>query len=258
MNAILKEWHDDLHRAVGFLTRLPIPQPDGPPGLARAYRVFPLAGAAIGGIIGLVYLGLLDINLPTLGAAALALGVGILLTGALHEDGLADLADGFGGGRDTAAKLAIMHDSRLGTYGALILIVSFAARLSALAALPHSAILPDLIAAHALARGVLPVLATAMPYARTDGLAVTGGRPEPATAAIAGVLALAIALLALPWGVALAAALVATAGAACVALLAMRQIGGQTGDVLGGAEQVSEIAVLLLLATQFGERVLPL
>jgi adenosylcobinamide-GDP ribazoletransferase len=258
MNAILKEWHDDLHRAVGFLTRLPIPQPDGPPGLARAYRVFPLAGAAIGGIIGLVYLGLLDINLPTLGAAALALGVGILLTGALHEDGLADLADGFGGGRDTAAKLAIMHDSRLGTYGALILIVSFAARLSALAALPHSAILPDLIAAHALARGVLPALATAMPYARTDGLAVTGGRPEPAAAAIAGALALAIALLALPWGVALAAALVAAAGAACVALLAMRQIGGQTGDVLGGAEQVSEIAVMLLLATQFGERVLPL
>ena len=258
MNAILKEWHDDLHRAVGFLTRLPIPQPDGPPGLARAYRVFPLAGAAIGGIIGLVYLGLLDINLPTLGAAALALGVGILLTGALHEDGLADLADGFGGGRDTGTKLAIMHDSRLGTYGALILIVSFAARLSALAVLPHSAILPDLIAAHALARGVLPALATAMPYARTDGLAVTGGRPEPATAAIAGALALAIALLALPWGVALAAALVAAAGAACVALLAMRQIGGQTGDVLGGAEQVSEIAVLLLLATQFGERVLPL
>jgi adenosylcobinamide-GDP ribazoletransferase len=258
MNAIVKEWHDDLHRAVGFLTRLPIPQPDGPPGLARAYRVFPLAGAAIGGIIGLFYLGLLDINLPTLGAAALALGAGILLTGALHEDGLADLADGFGGGRDTGAKLAIMHDSRLGTYGALILIVSFAARLSALAALSHSAILPSLIAAHALARGVLPALATMMPYARSDGLAVAGGRPEPATAAIAGALAFAIALLALPWGVALAATLVAAVAATCVVIVAMRQIGGQTGDVLGAAEQVSEIAVLLLLATEFGERALPL
>jgi adenosylcobinamide-GDP ribazoletransferase len=258
MNAILKEWHDDLHRAVGFLTRLPIPQPDGSPGLARAYRVFPLAGAAIGGIIGLVYLGLLDINLPTFGAAVLALGAGILLTGALHEDGLADLADGFGGGRDTAGKLAIMHDSRLGTYGALILIVSFAARLSALAVLPHSAILPDLIAAHALARGVLPAVATTMAYARTDGLAVTGGRPELGTAAIAGGLAFVIALLALPWGVALAATLVAAIAATCVALLAMWQIGGQTGDVLGAAEQVSEIAVLLLLAAVFGGQALPL
>jgi adenosylcobinamide-GDP ribazoletransferase len=258
MNAILKEWHDDLHRAVGFLTRVPIPQPDGSPGLARAYRVFPLAGAAIGGIIGLVYLGLLDIDLPTLGAAALALGAGILLTGALHEDGLADLADGFGGGRDTAGKLAIMHDSRIGTYGALILIVTFAARLSALAALPHSIILPSLIAAHALARGVLPALAGAMPYARSDGVAVTGGRPEPVTVAIAGALALAVALLALPWSVALAATLVAVIGAACVAVLAMWQIGGQTGDVLGAAEQVSEIGVLLLPAAVFGERAFPL
>jgi adenosylcobinamide-GDP ribazoletransferase len=258
MNAILKEWHDDLHRAFGFLTRVPIPQPDGSPGLARAYRVFPLAGAAIGGIIGLVYLGLLDIDLPTLGAAALALGVGILLTGALHEDGLADLADGFGGGSDIAGKLAIMHDSRLGTYGGLILIVSFTARLSALAALQHSIVLPSLIAAHALARGVLPALAGAMPYARSDGVAVTGGRPEPVTAAIAGALALAVALFALPWGVALAATLATAIAATCVALLAMWQIGGQTGDVLGAAEQVSEIAVLLLLAAVFGERALPL
>src|SRR5437763_1531756 len=75
-------------------------------------------------------------GLPDLAAAALALGAGAILTGALHEDGLADVADGFGGGRDIAAKLEIMRDSRLGTYGALILLVSFAAKLSALAVLP--------------------------------------------------------------------------------------------------------------------------
>jgi adenosylcobinamide-GDP ribazoletransferase len=258
MNGIVKDWFDDLRVATGFLTRAPVGFSGDYPKLARAYRVFPLVGAGIGGIIGLAYLGLLAISLPALGAATLALGIGIVVTGALHEDGLADLADGFGGGGDKTAKLAIMRDSRLGTYGALILIVSFAVRLSALTVLAHPAILPGLIAAHALARGVLPVLATMMPYARSDGLAVAGGQPGPATAAIAGVLAFVIALLALPWGMALASTLIVVVGAMGVAILAMRQVGGQTGDVLGGAEQVGEIAVLLFLATQLGERTLPL
>jgi adenosylcobinamide-GDP ribazoletransferase len=250
MIAIAKDWLDDLRAALAFLTRVPMPPPDGPPQLARAYRVFPLVGAVVGGAIGLVYLGLLELRLPALGAAALVLGAGILLTGALHEDGLADIADGFGGGRGKAAKLAIMRDSGLGTYGALVLIVGFIAKLSALETLPHAAVLPCLIAAHALARGVLPVLATTMPYARDDGLAVKTGRPETSAAAIAGVLAFAVALLSLPVLVALAATLAAAIGGIAVAILAQRQIGGQTGDVLGAAEQVAEIVVLLLLAAR--------
>jgi adenosylcobinamide-GDP ribazoletransferase len=248
----MNDWLDDLRTAVAFLTRVPMPHPQGamPANFVRAHRLFPLVGAAIGGAVGLLYLGMRVIGLPDLGAAALALGAGAVLTGALHEDGLADVADGFGGGRDAAAKLEIMRDSRLGTYGALILMVSFVAKLSALAALPDAFVVQSLIAAHALARGVLPVMAMRLSYARKDGLAANAGRPDMTTAGTAGALALVIALMSLPWIQALCAALAAAACAIGMALLAHRQIGGQTGDVLGGAEQLSETAVLVLLATQ--------
>jgi adenosylcobinamide-GDP ribazoletransferase len=246
----MNDWLDDLRNAVAFLTRLPMPHPQGamPANFIRAQRVFPLVGAAIGAAVGLVCLGLRAAGLPDLAAAALALGAGALLTGALHEDGLADVADGFGGGRDVAAKLEIMRDSRLGTYGALILMVSFVAKLSALAVLPDGFVVRGLIAAHALARGVLPAMAMSVAYARKDGLAANAGRPDFATATIAAALALVIALLSLPWIEAFCAALLAAACAIGMAWLAQRQIGGQTGDVLGGTEQLSETAILLLLA----------
>ncbi len=246
----MNDWLDDLKTAVAFLTRLPMQHPQGamPANFARAQRVFPLVGAAIGAAAGFACLGMRMIGLPDLAAAALALGASALLTGALHEDGLADVADGFGGGRDVAAKLEIMRDSRLGTYGALILLVSFVAKLSALAALPDGSVVQGLIAAHALARGVLPFMAMSLSYARKDGLAATAGRPDFSTAATAGALALLIALLSLPWGAALRAALAAAACAIGMAWLARRQIGGQTGDVLGATEQLGETAILLLLA----------
>jgi adenosylcobinamide-GDP ribazoletransferase len=246
------DWLDDLRTAVAFLTRLPMPHPESamPPNFARAQRMFPIVGAAIGGAVGMVCLGLRLIGVPDLAAAALALGAGAMLTGALHEDGLADVADGFGGGRDPATKLEIMRDSRLGSYGALVLLVSFVAKASALAALPDGFVVQSLIAAHALARGVLPSMAMRLAYAREDGLAATAGRPDAATAATAGAFAFAIALLALPWFAALGAVLAAVAAAIGMAWLAQRQIGGQTGDVLGGAEQVAETAILVLLAAR--------
>jgi adenosylcobinamide-GDP ribazoletransferase len=250
--SITKNWLNDLRIAVAFLTRVPMPHPDGPSpaNFARANRVFPMVGAAIGSTVGLVYLGLLEIGLPALGAAALALGASASLTGALHEDGLADVADGFGGGRSKAAKLEIMLDSRLGTYGALILLVSFVAKLSALTALPKASVLPSLMAAHALARSILPVMAMTMPYARKEGLAATAGRPDPTTAAAALALGLVITFLALPWPEAVGATVVTAIGAAGIAALAQWQIGGQSGDVLGAAEQVDETAILLLLAAR--------
>ena len=251
--SIINEWLDDLRLAVAFLTRIPMPHPDGalPSYFTRAHRVFPLIGAAIGAAVGLVQLALLLVGLPSLAAAALALGAGALLTGGLHEDGLADLADGFGGGRDKASKLEIMRDSRLGTFGALALLVSFVAKVAALAALPTTAIVPSLIAAHALARGVLPAMALALPYARNDGLAANAGRPQAPAAATAAAIAALIALASLPIGAAALGALIATACAVAVSVLAMRQIGGQTGDVLGGTEQIAELTVLLLLAAWF-------
>jgi adenosylcobinamide-GDP ribazoletransferase len=248
----MNEWLDDFKTAVAFLTRLPMPHPDGamPANFVRAHRMFPVVGALIGAAVGLLCLGLRHIGVPDLAAAAMALGGSAILTGALHEDGLADVADGFGGGRDPATKLEIMRDSRLGTYGAMILLVSFAAKLSALAVIPDSHVVQSLIAAHALARGVLPLMSLNMPYARKDGLARNAGQPDPATAALAAIIALAIALLSLSWSSALWAALVAGLSGLGMAWLAQRQIGGQTGDVLGGAEQVGETAILVLLAAR--------
>jgi adenosylcobinamide-GDP ribazoletransferase len=246
------DWLDDLLAATAFLTRVPVPRRDTRASLARAYRAFPLVGVGIGATIGGLYLLTLQIGLPTIAAAALALGAGAWLTGALHEDGLADVADGFGGGRDKAAKLDVMRDSRLGTYGSLALLTSFVAKTGALSALPRSEVLVAMIATYALARAPLAVLAATMPYARTEGLAASAGRPDAWVASTACAIAVVIALVALPAVAAVKAVIVASAGAAGLAALAQRQIGGQTGDVLGAVEQICEVAVLLTLAAQLG------
>jgi len=108
----------------------------------------------------------------------------------------------------------------------------------------------SLIVAHALARGVLPAMSMSLAYARKDGLAANEGRPDATTAAIAAAFAIVIAVLVLPWFEALGAAFAAGISATGMAWLAQRQIGGQTGDVLGGAEQVAETAILVLLASR--------
>jgi adenosylcobinamide-GDP ribazoletransferase len=246
----MENWLDDLRRATAFLTRLPIPHAHDPAGFLRAMRVYPLVGAAVGLVVGICQLVLLRLALPPLAAAALTLGAGMLITGALHEDGLADVADGFGGGRDKAAKLAIMRDSRLGSFATLALLVSFTARAAALAALPASLVIAALVGAHALARAMVPAVALALPFARDDGLAASAGQPEPEVAGIALGLGALIALICLPWGTAVAAIVLAALGAAGVAWLALRQIGGVTGDVFGAAEQVGEVVVLLVIAAR--------
>lgn len=247
-----KDWIDDLRLATALLTRVPMPHRDQAmsAGLGRAQRAFPLVGAMIGVAVGLVDLSLLAIGIPALAAAALALGASAALTGALHEDGLADVGDGFGGGGDRAAKLSIMRDSRLGTYGAIVLLVSFSARMSALASLPAATVVPGLVVAHALGRAAIPVLAASMPFARDDGLAKSAGRPETASAMTAILIAVMIALLCLPAKQALLALAVTATVAAAVAVLAWRQIGGVTGDVFGATEQVAETAVFILLAAR--------
>jgi adenosylcobinamide-GDP ribazoletransferase len=248
----MNDWLVDLRTAVTFLTRLPLPLPEGmpPANLARAQRVFPLVGAAIGAAVGLFYLCLRLVGVPDLAGAGLALAMSALLTGALHEDGLADVADGFGGGHDAAAKLDIMRDSRLGTYGALALMVSFVIKLSALEALADTNVVQSLIVAHALSRGMLPLISMSLPMAREDGLAANAGRPDLMITATAGVLALIISLLLLPLADALFAVLIAIAATVGMGWLAQRQIDGQTGDVLGATEQVGEVAILVLLAAR--------
>jgi adenosylcobinamide-GDP ribazoletransferase len=243
---------DDLRVATALLTRVPMSHPDGavPPNLARAQRVFPLIGVAIGLVVGIVYWGLTATGIPVMAAAVLAVAASAVLTGALHEDGLGDVADGFGGGRDRDAKLAIMRDSRLGTYGALAVVTGFAAKVAALQALAPGAAILALVAAHALGRAGIPLMAAHLPHARSDGLGHGAGRPERADLVIAIASAVVVALIVLPLTTAMQAIVLAAAGVVIVSVLAQRQIGGVTGDVFGAAEQVVEIAVLLAAAAR--------
>ena len=237
----------DCKVALAFLTRLPArPEPAArEASLAASVVMFPVVGALIGLLGGIAYALAFRLGLPPLPAATVALATTIWLTGALHEDGLADVADGFGGGRTRADKLRIMRDSRLGSYGALALVLGLLARAGALAALAAPwAVAAALVAAGAVSRAaVAPVMAT-LPKARADGLAAGAGRPHPLRATAAVLVAALISVVLL--GQAAAAALLAGAGAALVvAWLARRQIGGHTGDVLGAVQQLTEIGVLL-------------
>jgi cobalamin 5'-phosphate synthase/cobalamin synthase len=167
--AWLRRSGTDLAICVAFCTRLPlatsVPIEGG--DVARASWALPVAGAFTGAVAAVVYWLAHRIALPPLPAAALALAAGMAITGALHEDGLADTADGFGGGKDREHKLAIMRDSRLGTYGACALAVSFMLRWSALASLAGPlAVAIALVAAHASARAALPAFLRWVPPAR--------------------------------------------------------------------------------------------
>jgi adenosylcobinamide-GDP ribazoletransferase len=250
-SADMPGWWEELRLALGFLTRLPLSLPDAPPqgALARAGWAFPLVGVVVGLLGGIAYSLAAALGLPALAAALIALGVTVLVTGALHEDGIADTADGFGGGAGSEQKLAIMRDHHLGTYGVLALLFSLGLRAAALAALADSGhAAAALIAAHALARGGLPVALYALDPARDDGQGAAAGRPETTIAAIAAGIGAVLALLTLGPLAGIAAAAAAGAAMALVARLARRQIGGHTGDVLGAIEQTGEVVVLLVAA----------
>ena len=244
-------WRSDLRASFLFLTRVPLkaarPTGDAPP-LGRAVRAFPIVGALIGLVAGIVYGIGTGIGLPDIVAAVLALGAAALVTGALHEDGLADMADGFGGGSTRERKLSIMRDSRIGAYGVIALVVVLAAKVGAIADLASTGlVIAAMVAAAAASRAAMPAVMLWMEPARADGLAADAGRP-PSTHVWTGLaLAAVLAVGLLTWS-GLVAFLVAGLGTAAVAWLAERQVGGHTGDVLGGVQQISEVLFLLTLA----------
>jgi adenosylcobinamide-GDP ribazoletransferase len=233
--------------ATGFLTRIPVATTAcGGGRLADAAWAFPLVGAGVGAVAGFSFLLAQLLGLGDWPAALLAVLAGIALTGALHEDGLGDTADGFFGTRDRDHALAIMRDSRLGTFGVLAIVLGVLLRCAALAGIGdavHAGL--ALVAAHAASRAALPVAMWRMAPARAEGLGVEAGRPSAPLAVAAVTIGALIALAAL--GPSRGAIALGTAGAAMVALgmLAQRRIGGYTGDVLGAFQQIGEIVVLL-------------
>jgi len=241
----------DLIVAFGFYTRLPFRHDSAYAGeeLARASWAAPVAGAIVGAIGALAYALAHAAGLGALPAAGLAIVATLMVTGALHEDGLADTADAFGGGTTPQARLAIMRDSRIGTFGACALILSIGLRWAALASLIGPArVAAALIAAHAAARALPPALMLLIPPARPDGLSATAGLPPADSVAAAALLGLAALVLGLGLAKGLLAAGLLALCLVAIRSLALNKIGGQTGDVLGSLEQVGEIVVLLVAA----------
>ncbi|MBG1232289.1 adenosylcobinamide-GDP ribazoletransferase [Aestuariivirga litoralis] len=238
--------------ALQFLTRLPIPfvRTVDPVPLAQSMRLFALAGALIGAVNGVVLTALSYLQLPDVMAAALAIGFGLFLTGAIHEDGLADTADGLLGGKTRERRLEIMRDSRIGTYGASALILAILCKASAYHTLgevkPWQAILM-LAATGAFSRAMVVDMMWATRSARSDGLASMAGRPSRAAALFSIVTGGALTVWA-GWFInpisgveAMAVALLITA---LMRRAATRLVGGQTGDICGAVQVLTEIGML--------------
>ena len=247
--------------AIQFFTRLPVPAWVGhaPQQLESAARYLPLVGMLVG-MLAAAALWLAAQFLPLTLAVALSMAAGILLTGAFHEDGLSDFADGWGGGNDREKTLDIMKDSRVGAYGVIALVLALLVKYQALLALcgKHSLayLAAALVAAHAISRLMAASIMLTQRYARNDASA----RASPAAgldmagfavAAVAGVAALGILFAAgatvAAIAAAMAAALLVRAG---LAWQFKKRLGGYTGDCLGALQQLAEIAFYLgLLAT---------
>ncbi|MBT3808803.1 MAG: adenosylcobinamide-GDP ribazoletransferase [Rhodospirillaceae bacterium] len=256
------EFSAQLRLAVAFLTRLPVAHAaddddplavldETPPDLASAMWLFPLVGFAIGGAGALALGALVWGGVPAPVAATLAIGVMIWLTGALHEDGLSDIADGFGGGSDRDHKLEIMRDSRLGAYGTVtlaIVVVTKIAALATIAAHDVGAAAGALIAATVWSRALIAPTMRWLTPARDDGLGANAGEPTEGDSWKGLGLAVLLVLLVLvtPAGFGVVTVLLAGGLAAfAVGMIALRQIGGYTGDVLGAVVMIAETAALV-------------
>ena len=232
--------------ALQFLTRVPI-RLRREPSLAKTVAWFPVAGAIVGASVGGVAAGMWHLTSPLI-AAAVAVAVGLLITGAFHEDGLGDVADAFGGGWTIERRLEILKDSRHGTYGVAAICTSIVVRIISLGALPGPLdMFTAAVAAHTMARVAAVGLAGSMQLATNTGLGADYGRSTtPLRAGVGCAAGTAITVVAIGWWAAplTAAAVVAAAG---TGLLARRKIGGINGDVLGAAEQVAECLCLVVL-----------
>ncbi|WP_108482307.1 adenosylcobinamide-GDP ribazoletransferase [Oceaniglobus ichthyenteri] len=241
----------DIAAALGLLSRLPIPVNGSQTqrrGAASAWA-WPVAGALIGACSGGIGFMALALGMPPKLAAGFVLATGAIITGGLHEDGLADTADGLWGGWTRERRLEIMKDSHIGSYGVIALILSFGLRWVALTAMFETGLGAwGVIGAAILSRAPMVVLSWRMTQARPGGLSASLGRPDGRTAALSVFVTLLMATPLL--GLALVPAMLAvTLSTAVFARIAQAKIGGQTGDILGATQQLGEIAVLATLAT---------
>ncbi|PHS79224.1 MAG: adenosylcobinamide-GDP ribazoletransferase [Rhodospirillaceae bacterium] len=217
--------------------------------LSNTVRAWPVVGLAVGALAGGALWSAANLGLHPLAASFVAMIVAALVTGAIHEDGLADVADGFGGGDTRAKKLRIMRDSQIGTFGVLSLLLMIGFKAGAMAGFNAPGFAAAaVLSAHVLSRSFLPMLMIALPPARRNGLGQGAGIPKTENAVMAAAIGVLIAILTLGIGPGLVASGLAGLGVASVGAIAQRQIQGFTGDVLGAAQQVSEALVLAGIA----------
>lgn len=248
----------DLAACLRFYSRLAVPRlpgegdPHAVPDFRTAPRMLPLAGLLLGLPSGLILLGAWALGLGPFLAATLAVATSALVTGALHEDGLADVADGFGGGDTRERCLEIMRDSRIGAYGGVALVLSLALRIGALATLldrtgAYAALALVLAAAISRTAALAPMVL--LDPARPGGASAAVGRPTGRTFFVAAGLCLGLAIasvsLGLPAGGVVLMVGCSALAAGAVTALARRKIGGQTGDVVGACQQMAEVAGLI-------------
>jgi adenosylcobinamide-GDP ribazoletransferase len=238
--------------ALRFFTRLPVPGWVGHSAetLNHSARYFTLVGLIVG-LIGALVFALTSFFFPKTLAVLLAMAATILVTGAFHEDGWADMVDGFGGGWTRERTLEIMKDSRLGSYGAIALVLLLLAKFMALVELDMLLVAPALIAGHALSRLCATSVMHFLDYAREEGKAKPlATRISLGELALAGAFGL-VALILLPPLSALLGVLFAAAATAFLARKFHRHLGGYTGDCLGATQQLAEIAFYLGLLCRF-------
>jgi len=252
----------DLAASLRFLSILPLPASTQPaePAFSDFAWAAPLAGALIGLLAAIALAIAARLGLPASLVAVAAVAALVVVCGGLHEDGLADFADGLSAGRSRDERLAIMRDSRIGAFGAIALTLTLVTRVAAIAALlaggaGHAAAALILVGAASRLGALVPL--TTLAPARDDGLGASAGRLAPAVffaaAAATAVVALVVGLGWLGLARALFAAALAIAAAGGVAALAKRRLGGQTGDVAGAAQQAAEIAALIGLLIGAGQ-----
>ena len=241
---LISAW--DIPLSLALLTRLPVPPLPEQTFIRQsaAAWAFPLVGLIVGLLACAAGWVAIALNLPTPVSAVFLIAVLVLLTGAMHEDGLADTADGLWGGFTAERRLKIMKDSHIGTYGVLALIFSQTLRIVLITALLTAGAFSTVLAACIASRAVLPVLMATLPNARTSGLSHSVGAPRAGTVGLG--LVLAVLCVALLMGAAAALPLfVAGIVTALLARIAMSKIGGQTGDILGASQQLAELTFML-------------
>lgn len=253
INAIRNE-AATLINAIQFLTRIPIPAniEYSADRLAASTRYYPAVGILIGIAVAIIYW-ITSLALPPIAAALISTGVGLLITGAFHEDGLADTFDGIGGAHDRQRALEIMKDSRIGTFGTLALLIVIGTKVAAIASMPNNTAIAALVIAHSLSRSAIVLTITTSKYASKQGLgSIFANRLNPTNLIVAMTISaipmiIATLTLSLAMPTIIFAICGAIAGYILIRLYYQPKLHGYTGDTLGATQQTVELGIYIAI-----------